>query len=742
MKIKPASVFSGFGISAKMTVFVGVVVLAVLAVSATFLYLIVKDVEKESAQRYMESISEREAAHIEQSFEKALDASILLATFFGTIDELPKKDRRSIADALLEGILGANPGFTGIWTCWEPNALDGLDAEYRSTARHDNSGRFIPYWGRGSDGKLKRSALNGYEDAQRGAYYRLSRDSGKAQILEPYTRDRGGSAGMITSLTSPVKNASGTVVGVVGVDISVEGLNAALNKVKFFDTGFVRLMSAQLVVVTHLQPERIGKLAGEFDKGQDQALIEKLRRGEEETGLYWSTALKSYTAKSFVPIFIGDIELPWIVGTVVPEPETMAEANRLLILIILVFILGAALIMITVGLISRPIVRPLRKTSAALADIARGQGDLSLRLESRSSDEAGRLAGDFNSFVDKLEHIIASIQSSVFTLQGIGQGLSAAMEQTSSSVYEINANIESVKRQVVDQSSSATETSATLEEIGKNIVNLNDIVLRQGESLAESSASIEEMVANIASITQTLQKSAQGFTALRGVSEQGYAKISDVMARVMDIERQSLGLAEANQIVQGIASRTNLLAMNAAIEAAHAGQAGKGFAVVSDEIRKLAENAALQSKSISKDLKALKTSIDQVVRSSNEAGEAFGAVRSAIDRAIDEQAQVKTAMDEQSLGNSRVLEALSAMKEQGDQVRDSAAHIKEGSSMITTEMRQLVEISNNIKNSMDEMVSGTGEINKAVSEVVGLSQENQAGIAAVEAQVKRFKTRS
>ncbi|MBP3416627.1 MAG: HAMP domain-containing protein [Spirochaetaceae bacterium] len=383
-------------------------------------------------------------------------------------------------------------------------------------------------------------------------------------------------------------------------------------------------------------------------------------------------------------------------------------------------------------------VQPLGKVANALNEIAAGEGDLRVKLEVSSKDEIGMVAEHFNVFISSLHKIISTVKNSVISLSVTSRGLTTSMSAAQGALDKINGAINIVQDQMHTQSSAVADVSGTIQGIGDKISNLNQIIEAQTSSVNDSVASVEQMLASIQSVTDALGRSTAQFDNLSQVSEIGFQKIADMKNKVMDISGKSRSMSEANAVIDNIAAQTNLLAMNAAIEAAHAGETGKGFAVVAGEIRKLAVNSSAQSKSISAALKELVTSISEVVETSQTLSQAFEDVRTVIGFLAEEMRLVQTVMDQQGEGNRRVQNSFETIHRLNEEVRASAAQMASGSQSILAKTADLVEITNEINNSMDNMTSSAKEIGAAVGNVVTLSQTTEQGVQTVKAQIGRF----
>ena len=412
--------------------------------------------------------------------------------------------------------------------------------------------------------------------------------------------------------------------------------------------------------------------------------------------------------------------------------------------IFLMFMVGAIIISAIIAiiisiLIANSIAKPLKNTVAILKDISEGEGDLTKRLTVKGHDEIAQLSSYFNKTIDKINMTISTVMSESSSMLDIATKLSNSVSDTACSVNQIDSNLSSMKNQIVNQSAGVEETSSTIEEIRHNISGLNHNINKQSISVAQSSSAVEEMVANIRSVTEILKKNSSSVTELEESANIGRRVVNDNVELIKEITKSSEGLIEASEIIQNIASQTNLLAMNAAIEAAHAGDAGKGFSVVADEIRKLAETSGEQGKTISTVLTALNELIHKVTDASLDLQTKFDIIYENTRTVSEQEAVINSAMEEQNSGSQQILEAMQEITQITEGVLQSAMMMEQGAKEVSIEMQKLFDITTEINSGMQEMTSGMNQINNAIQDINVKTNNNQESITLVTDTLNTFK---
>jgi methyl-accepting chemotaxis protein len=496
-------------------------------------------------------------------------------------------------------------------------------------------------------------------------------------------------------------------------------------------------------IIASYAPEQVGKLIVDAQtslyKADAAAVQSAVVRGEKYRLAEYSEILKTELEMIVYPFTIGETGISWAVMLGTEKTVILEEINSMIFYTLIIAAVAVLVMSIIVFFVSGSITKPLVNVAMTLKDISEGEGDLTKAVAIHSKDEIGDLARYFNETLRKIRNLVVTIKDQSVSLFNIGNELASNMTETAAAINEITANIQSIKSRMLNQSASVTETNATMEQITVNIDKLNEHVDRQSISVAQSSSAIEEMLANIQSVTQTLVKNSDNVKELIESSEAGRAGLQEVAADIQEIARESEGLLEINAVMENIASQTNLLSMNAAIEAAHAGEAGKGFAVVADEIRKLAENSGEQSKTISTVLKKIKDSIDTITKSTDNVLNKFEAIDNGVRIVSDQEEHIRNAMEEQSAGSKQILEAIGSLNDATQLVKGSSAEMLEGSKQVIQESKNLESATQEITNGMNEMAAGADQINVAVTRVNSISGENKGSIDVLVREVSKFR---
>ncbi len=539
-------------------------------------------------------------------------------------------------------------------------------------------------------------------------------------------------------MAMPVKTEDGSVVALVGVQAKLEVLSSLMSGIKLGSSGYGWLVTSEGRVIAHPVAERVMNLViTESDKEGFRGLAglgAAMASSTSGTGTWSDPSGVKYTTW-----YSAVKNSSWILAIDQKSSEAERSLRSIILVLAILLALGAAVTVLISLVISRSIAKPINLAASGFRELAEGEADLSACIDMDRSDEIGDLVTDFNTFLCKLRDTIAELKGSQADLFGIGEELGKSVEGATGAVAQLTGNIGVVRERGEHQASSVEQSSSAVSQIARNIASLDDLIASQAASITEASAAIEEMVGNIHAVTGSVAKMASEFSTLSEASETGKATLAKAAERVAQISGQSRSLLEANEVIAAIASSTNLLAMNAAIEAAHAGEAGKGFSVVADEIRRLSETASEQSKTIGRELTLILEAITDIVEASKESEMAFSLVAGKIGDTESIVKEVNHAMIEQGEGSKQILEALRGMNDITSQVKTGSSEMSEGNQAVLEEMSRLRDASFDVKERVDGMADSAEHFEAILTIVAAMARGTRDTIQRMDAAIGRFK---
>ena len=376
---------------------------------------------------------------------------------------------------------------------------------------------------------------------------------------------------------------------------------------------------------------------------------------------------------------------------------------------------------------------------AQLENLSSGKKDLKRRIDILSVDELGSIAGMINSFCENIAEGMKEIKTTQQELSVSSTNLNGNAHGMHTAVQRISTAIGKVQEGTGAQMLSVNQASAAIHEITQNIESLNNSITVQADSMGQASAAVEEMVENIASIGKTIGKMADHFKTVNDAADEGISIQKNSSQRVEQIVEQSRALQEANRIIATISSQTNLLAMNAAIEAAHAGEAGRGFSVVADEIRKLAETASAESIKIKNELRQISATINGIVKGTESSVIAFGAVSTRVSETENLVSEVSNAIMEQQQGANQVLDALKRMNEISAEVKTGSQEMRNGNNSMLNEVSLLQDQSRDISSAMEKISAEISTINTEAKSVSNLAGSSNSVVEKIKGIVDSFE---
>ncbi len=735
-------------IAGRIQIAIAFLLLITFTTITLILHSTIKRTEQVITSNLVTSLANQYAAEIDKQIEESLNVIRSTARMFAAVTSMKPAEQKSVLLAFSKAMVSQNITIDTLYLIINSKYYSGFTSD-EAWVCYEKAGDTIQE-------SISFNTLKNF------SWYSAISSQNQETVSDMHTSYQSGK--LVISLAVPIQNSEARQIGVIAVDIDAFTLNTIISKARPMGKGYAVLFTKNGTILAHGDSNKTIYQAGitveqsqtalkaadivveqrtmefEADRWETgwQQLKEQLTIGKPYSGSLQSHFNGTIWKAGIAPFRIGNSYTVWAIGIFLPESLLTKDFNDFIKVLLIIAAISFLASMIIIIALSRSFMKPLTLFSKAFVSISQGDADLTRTITVSGKNEVTLLAQSFNDFLAKLRALVSQIKETAHTGYTIGTNIYEQSNSTSHTLSNAQNNFDEAKKKLDELKMLLQQFSKTVRNIGENSEVLNEKLLTQTKESESAMEKIDVTIKSMAQLAKVALEKKKVSDDLNANASLTIKTVEQLVNGVKEIALDAEKIKNFNEIINDIAERTNLLAMNAAIEAAHAGDKGKGFAVVADEIRKLAEEAGKNASLIQNEISGILARIEHTIADSADANTSIQELARGTSDMADAMNSMIGSVRQSAQQTGSISEVFEKLKHAaGESMRD-VSEISENSQLLLAENEKNEALIIRMITVLDDFIQTSEAMLTSITAISKLGKDNIEALTNLEQEVSRF----